>query len=172
MIGPGFLKALDQLRVGGLAKGRNLYGPRVSPGGLGQLVQDCPTPLELLRAPSRRHPAVTPGNHSLEDILRRFPQDYRWVRLLRWLGVAFDCREVVVLAMELGFLFSPELLHHQDRLSGLRPPMFKVAAHYLRLLPQPAGTDAEDDPAAGEQVQSSDRLGQHQRVALGGQADA
>jgi hypothetical protein len=66
----------------------------------------------------------------------------------------------------------PELLHHEDRFAGLRPAVIEVAAHDRRLLAMPARADAEEEPAAAEEIERRDLLREQERVALRHERDA
>src|SRR4029434_1304476 len=92
--------------------------------------------------------------------------------LLRWLGKRPHWRKVVERPVIFRFFFAPELFHHQDRFPGLAPPARKVPAHDFRLLLQPAGANAEEKPAVGKTVQSSDLFGEQEGIALRDQTDA
>ena len=74
--------------------------------------------------------------------------------------------------MELGLRLGPQLFHGQDRLTRLGPAVIEVSAHDGGLFPVPAGADTEQEPAAAEQIEGGDLLGQQQRVPFRDQRDA
>src|SRR6266481_2094150 len=158
-------EAPDQVAVGRLAVDRDADGGRVAAGVLGEPVERGAALLELIRRHAIRQPPVAPGHDALEDVLGAAPQEHRRVRLLRRLRVGADRREVVVRAVEFGLGFGPQLLHGEDRLSGLRPAVVEIAAHDLRLLPQPARTDAEEEPPAAEDRKSTRLNSSHSSIS-------
>src|SRR5215510_8366927 len=94
------------------------------------------------------------------------------MRLLGRLRIRIHGREVVVLAVELRLRLGPELFHGQDRLAHLAPAMVEVAAMELYLLAQSAGSDAEEEPPAAEEIEAGDLLGQNKGVPLRHEDDA
>ena len=92
--------------------------------------------------------------------------------LLRRLGKRPHRWKVVECPVIFRFFFGPKLFHRQVRFSGLAPPVRKVPAHDLRLLLQPAGANAEENPAVGKIVQGGNLFGEQQGIALRDQTDA
>ncbi len=129
--------------------------------------------LELLRAaePVRR-PLVGVGEHAVEHLRAGAAQQHRRVRLLRRLGPAPDRVEVHELAVVLGLVLRPDLLHRLDPLAHELEAAARVGAVVAHLLAVPAGADAEQEAPAREPVERGDLLGGHDRIALDHQADA
>ena len=163
---------LQLLPVGGDGKGGYLNRGRVAAGGVGQFIQRRPAGLYLFHRRPGRQPAVGPAHDPAEHILGIAAQEYRRMRLLYRLGIAFDRRKVEVLAVKLGFPLRPQLFHHQDGFPGLRPAVVKIAAHNFRFLAQPAGPHAQDKPPAGVQIQGGYDLGGQQGIAFRDQGNA
>ena len=93
-------------------------------------------------------------------------QQHRRVRALNRLGPLVDGVEVDELAVELRLVVGPDRLHRQDALAQQCPTGRGVSAMVAHLLGQPAGTDPQLHPAAGQQIQGGDLLGQVDRVPL------
>src|SRR4029077_13650022 len=64
------------------------------------------------------------------------------------------------------------LAHHLDIFAGALRATFERDAECSELFRRPSDTDAERDPAAAQRIDTRDRFGENQRVALRHQADA
>src|SRR5437879_1159263 len=91
---------------------------------------------------------------------------------LHRLRAADDGREAHPATLEGGTLLGPQLAHRGDGLAQEREPIGKVRCEELHLFAQPAGADAEEDPAAGESIEGSDLQRGLQRVTLRSETDA
>src|SRR5262249_44614922 len=140
---PSVVEALAERTLRGLAIDRDRQCSRVPPRLPGQGVECATAGLDLSWSNTVGEPAIAPGDHTLQHILGEATQHHWRMRLLRWFRVGFDRWEIVVLAMELRFFLSPQLLHDQDRLTRLRPAMVKISTHDLRLFAVPASANAE-----------------------------
>ena len=83
-----------------------------------------------------------------------------------------DRVEVDHLAVELGFILGPQGLHGQNVLAHLLEAGLVINAVIVHLLDVPAAADAEDETTARHQVETGDRIGGDDGVALWDQADA
>ena len=171
-VGPGVEVRLHHVAVGGLAVDGDGDGTGVAPDFRRHGVDPGAAFFHLGGGYAVGQPAVGVGHHAAQDVPGHAADDDRRVRVLGWLGERLDRREVVVLAVVLGLVLGPKLLHHLDGFSGLGPAMLKVAAHDLGLFPEPAGADAEHEAAPAEQVEAGNLLRQQQRVALRHQRNA
>ena len=88
------------------------------------------------------------------------------MRALLGLGVLPDGVEVDELAVILGRLLGPQLLHRQHTLAHDLEARVVAGAVILHLLDVPTAADAEDEAAAGELVEAGDRFRGDDRVAL------
>jgi probable F420-dependent oxidoreductase len=95
----------------------------------------------------------------------------RRVRVLGRLWPAPDPVEVDVAAVVGGLLFGPDRLHRLDALAHQTEAAAGVGAVICHLLEVPTRTDAEQEAAAGEQVEARHLLGGDDRVTLDDQAD-
>src|SRR5207302_1266388 len=77
-----------------------------------------------------------------------------------------------VLAVELGLVIGPDLLHGQDALPEYSEAPGRVGPVVLHLLPVPAPADTEEEAAAGEEVEGGDLLGRRDGVAFDDEADS
>ena len=143
----------------------------VAAGGGGELVELADLLAERLGGEAVGDPAVAVLHHAGQDTLGVAADQDGRVGLLDGLGVAAQDGEVVELAVELGALFRPKLLHHEAGFKGLRPRPADVAAHDGGLFLVPAGADAVDEAAAAVTVEGGDLLGEEQGVALGHEQD-
>src|SRR5262245_29417108 len=94
------------------------------------------------------------------------------MRLADWFGPGPDRVEVDELAVILGFVLRPDLLHRQHAFAQQLPADRVAGAVVLHLLDVPTTPDAEDEPAVGEVVDAGDLLCQGDRVAFDDEADA
>src|SRR5437867_8934732 len=134
-------------------------------------MEDSSATLYLLCRPSHRHPPISPFNHPFKHIFVSPTQKNGRMRLLRRLGEGPHGRKVIVLPMVLGLVLSPQFLHRQNRLAGLRPAMGEVTPHDLGLLFEPTGANAEDEAASREMIEGGNLFGQQQGAALGDQTN-
>src|SRR5205807_5572000 len=112
-------------------------------------------------------PAVAPGRHTLAGVRPHAAEDDGWMRLLHGLRLAHDRGEADPSALERWALLGPELAHGHDRLAQERKAMREMRRQEIHLLPEPAGAHAEQEAAAGEQVERGHLVCGEQRVALG-----
>ncbi len=83
-----------------------------------------------------------------------------------------DAVEVDEVAVELGFIMGPDLLHRQNPFAHQRPAppgIRAVIAHFLQV---PAAANPEQKPSTGQLIERGDLLGGGDRVALDDQAHA
>ena len=77
-----------------------------------------------------------------------------------------------VLAVVLGLVLGPDLLHRQHLLAQLAEPRLVLGAVVLHLLAVPAGADPEQEAAARERIEARHLLRQDDGVALDDETDA
>ena len=94
------------------------------------------------------------------------------MRLLGGLGPGPDLVEVDVLAVELGLVLCPDLLHRPHLLAETLEARLVVRAVVLHLFGIPPAPDAELEAPARERVEARHLLGGDDRVALDDEADA
>src|SRR4051794_18905501 len=94
------------------------------------------------------------------------------MRLLDRLRPAPDPVEVDMLAVVGGLILGPDHLHRLDPLAHDGETPLRVRAVILHLLDVPAGSHAEEEPAAREAIERGDLLRGDDRVALDDEADA
>src|SRR4029453_8556895 len=127
----------------------------------------------LLRGIHPGHPAIAVGDHAAKDIASRHGADIdRGMRLLHGLGKGDHRGKIVELAVTLGLLLAPELLHDQDGFPSLAPAMVKVAPHNFTLLAEPSCPNAKDESTTREVIECRDLLGEEQRMVLGDETHA
>ena len=144
----------------------------VPSGRLGQLRERGASLDDVFGGRAGGHPTVAPSHHAFENVGGVASQHHRGMRFLRGLGLAADLGEIDVPTVEFGGVLGPQFLHGQHVFPSLSPTMVEVRAHYFAFLAEPAGADAEDEPASRIVVQGGDLLGQVQGIVLGDQADA
>ena len=76
------------------------------------------------------------------------------MRVLGPLESATDGWEINVTPVELRLILGPQRFHRGYMLSGLCPPVVKIRPHDLAFFTEPTGSNAEDEPASGNGVQS------------------
>ncbi len=116
-------------------------------------------------------PFVPVFEHALEHPWPLAAHEHRNMWLLRRLRPLPNRIEIDEPAMEGGFLLSPDALHRQHALAHHLPARGGIDAVVAHLLAVPAGADAKQEAAAGEQLERGDLLGQRDRVVLGNEAD-
>src|SRR5436190_12461033 len=94
------------------------------------------------------------------------------MRLLDRLRPGPDPIEVDMFAVVGGLVLGPDRLHGFDPLAHDGEAPLWVRAVILHLLDVPAGSHAEEEPAAGEAIERGDLLRGDDRVALDDEADA
>ena len=93
------------------------------------------------------------------------------VGFLDGLGLHLEAFQVVVLAVEDGFLFGAEELEDLDVFVGDGAAVGEIATSQFELLAEPADAGADDEAALGEDVEGGEHLGIDDGVAVGEDLD-
>ena len=124
------------------------------PAAAAALLQACHGALGLPAAARAREPAVAELDHALQGVVGLAAEQDRRMRPLLGLGIEPDRIEVDELAVELGFLLGPQLLHGQHALAQQLEARLVAGAVVLHLVDVPAAADGEDEAAARELVEA------------------
>src|SRR5204863_8446990 len=116
--------------------------------------------------------AVAEVHHALQCIAALTAEQDGRVWFLLGLGPRPDRIEGDELAVELGDVLRPDLLHRAHLLLEPLEARLELRAVVLHLLGVPAAAQPELEAPVREQVEARDRLGRRDRVALDDQADA
>src|SRR5690606_2202222 len=119
-----------------------------------------------------RKPAVAEIYYPPQRVIGFAAEDHRRMRLLEGLRIRPHGVEIYHLAVELGFLLSPERLHRENPLAQQLEARLVAGTVVLHLPDVPATADAEYEAAVRETVETRHRLGADDRIVLGHQADA
>src|SRR5438067_2490072 len=147
---------------------------RVVAGLLGYLAEARHEVFGATRAGARRgrQDAVAVADRSPRGETEGAADNDRRMRLLRVLGPDLHRRKVDDLAVILGGVLGPDLLHRFDLLPHLQRAGLVICAVFFHFLGVPAATDAEQEAASGYLVERGHELRGLDRVSLDHQANS
>src|SRR5271156_6730534 len=135
------------------------------PGGALMLAQALDRRRDFVVALGDSVPAIAEFRRPLERRLG-VAAEYDWrMRFLRGLGHHLEAFNRDRLAVILGQIFGPHLLHQGDIFARPQRAVLEIHTDAFKLFFEPADTDAEDESTARKHVETRDRLRRRDRVA-------
>src|SRR5208282_2202181 len=157
--------------VGRRVEHRDRQSPGIASGREGSLAQAGDRTLGLPVAARAREPAIAELDHALQGMVGLAAEKDWRMRLLLRLGVEPDGIEVHELAVKFGFLLGPQRLHGQHAFAQQLEAGVVARAVILHLLGVPTPANSEHEAPTRELVETGNRFGSDDRVALWHQGD-